>query len=78
MVQRRTREGEPLIIFGPLAVTTELPVWTPRQVFAAVEQAVEICRGRARLVLFTANTINPDIPLENVLAMYEAVGALRK
>ena len=28
----------------------------------------------ARLVLFTANTINPDVPLENVLAMYEAVG----
>ena len=75
VVQRRTREGEPLVIFGPLAVTTELPVWKPGQVFAAVEQAIELCRGRARLVLFTANTINPDVPLENVLAMYEAVGA---
>ena len=78
VVQRRTREGDPLIIFGPLAVTTELPVWNPRQVFAAVEQAIEICRGRANLVLFTANTINPDIPLENVWAMYEAVGARPK
>ena len=75
IVQRRTRDGEPLVIFGPLAVTTELPRWRPRQVFAAVEQAIEICRGRARLVLFTSNTINPDVPLENVLAMYEAVGA---
>ncbi len=75
LVQRRTRDGETLVIFGPLSVTTELPVWNARQVFAAVEQAIEICRGRARLVLFTANTINPDIPLENVYAMYDAVGA---
>ncbi len=76
MVQRRTREGEPLVIFGPLAVTTELPRWTPEQVKAAVTRAIDICRSRARLILFTANTINPDIPLENVYAMYEAVGAL--
>jgi len=75
LVQRRTRDGESLVIFGPLAVTTELPVWNPRQVFAAVEQALEICRGRANLVLFTANAINPDVPLENVRAMYEAAGA---
>lgn len=43
-----------------------------------VAHAIEICRGQARLVLFTANTINPDVPLENVDAMCEAVGALGK
>lgn len=75
LVQRRTRDGETLVILGPLAVTTELPVWNARQVYAAVEQAIEICRGRARLVLFTGNTINPDVPLANVYAMHEAVGA---
>jgi len=30
-------------------------------------------RGQADLVLFTANTINPDVPLENIRAMHEAV-----
>jgi len=76
MVERRTREGEPLIIFGPLAVTTELPVCTPEQVRRKVREAVELCRGKAHLVLFTSNTINPDVPLENIVAMHEAVGAL--
>ena len=76
IVQKRTRDGEPLLIFGPLSVTTELPVWSPKQVAAAVESAIETCRGKASLVLFTANTINPDIPLDNVFAMSEAVGAI--
>lgn len=76
LVKRRTREGEPLLIFGPLSVTTELPRMTPEQVVGRVRSAVETCRGKASLVLFTANTINPDIPLENVVAMSEAVGAI--
>ena len=72
LVERRTRDGEPLVIFGPLAVTTELPVCTPEQVEAKVCQAIEVCRGNASLVLFTGNTINPDVPLANILAMHRA------
>jgi len=73
LVHRKTRDGEPLIIFGPLAVTTELPVCTPEQIISKVKHAIEVCKGNASLALFTANTINPDVPLENILAMYEAV-----
>ena len=73
LVERRTRDGEPLLIFGPLAVTTELPVCTPDAIRAKVRRASEVCRGRASLVLFTANTINPDVPLANIRAMHEAV-----
>jgi len=72
LVQRRTRDGEPLLIFGPLAVTTELPVCTPDEIYAKVRQAIATCKGRAVLVLFTSNTINPDVPLENIRAMYHA------
>ena len=75
MAGKRTRDGEPLIIFGPLAVTTELPVCTPEEVRRKVHHAVDVCRGRASLALFHSNTINPDVPLENILAMHEAVGA---
>jgi len=75
IVERRTRDGEPLLVFGPLAVTTELPFCTPQQIERRVRHAVEVCRGRASLVVFTSNTINPDVPLENILAMYEAIGA---
>ena len=73
IVQKRTKEGKPLLIFGPLAVTTELPVYTPEQIKARVKQVVDICKGNADLALFTSNTINPDVPLENIYAMYEAV-----
>lgn len=75
LVERRTRDGEPLLIFGPLAVTTELPVLTPEEITAKVRHAIDICSGNASLVLFTANTINPDVPLENIRAMYRAVKA---
>ena len=72
LVERRTSEGEPLLIFGPLAVTTELPVMTPDEVTAKVHESIEICKGKASLVIFTGNTINPDVSLENIRAMYEA------
>ncbi len=75
LVQKRTREGDRLLIFGPLAVTTELPFLNPDEIRARVRHAIDICRGQADLVLFTGNTINPDVPLENIRAMYdEALG----
>lgn len=73
LVTRRTRDGEPLVIFGPLAVTTELPVCTPEGIHAKVREAIDVCKGNASLVLFTSNTINPDVPLANIKAMYSAV-----
>ena len=72
VVRRRSRDGEPLLIFGPLAVTTELPVLSPEEVAARVRRAIEVCRGNAHLALFTANTVNPDVPLANIHAMYAA------
>jgi hypothetical protein len=73
VIEKRTREGQPLIIFGPLSVTTDLLIYTPEQVRARVHQAIERCRGEANLVLFTSSSINPDVPLANVRALYEAV-----
>ena len=73
MAALRTPDGEPPVIFGPLAVTTELPVCTPEQIADKVRHAIRVCRDNgAGLCLFTANTINPDVPLENIIAMYEA------
>lgn len=72
IVKRRTREGEKLVIFGPLAVTTELPVCTPAQIREKVRHAIDVCKDDASLVMFTSNTINPDVPLENIKAMYAA------
>ena len=73
IVDLRTREGDPLIIFGPMSVTTTLPHGTPAEVRAEVGRAMETCRDRASLVFFTSNTIIPDVPLENVRAFWETV-----
>ena len=71
VAQKRTRNGEPLVVMGPLSVTTELPVLSPAAIRERVRHAINVCRGNAGLILFTANTINPDVPLANLLAMYE-------
>ena len=73
IVELRTRDGERLVIFGPLAVTTELPVYSAVQIREKVRDAIDICKDNASLLLFTSNTINPDVPLENIVAMHEAV-----
>lgn len=73
VIEKRTREGKPLLIFGPMSVTTELPVMSAKEVKERVKYVIDICKGNADLALFTSNTINPDIPVENIRAMYEAV-----
>lgn len=72
VAEKRTRDGDPLLIFGPLAVTTELPFCTREEIQEKVRHAIDVCRDRASLVICTSNTINPDVPLENIVAMYEA------
>ena len=73
IVRKRTRNKEPLLIFGPLSVTSELPVLSPEEIKDKIKDAIEICKNNANLVLFTSNTINPDVPIENIIAFYEAV-----
>jgi uroporphyrinogen decarboxylase len=73
IVDRRTRDGDPLLIFGPMQVTTTLPFGTPQEVAAEVQRAMAVCRDKASLVFFTSNTINPDVPLENIQAFWGAV-----
>jgi hypothetical protein len=72
IVELRTRNGDPLLIFGPMSVTTTLPNGTPEDVRVQVQKAMRICRDKASLVFFTSNTITPDIPLKNVRAFWQA------
>jgi len=77
IVNLRTRAGDPLIIYGPMSVTTTLPNGTPDDVRVEVRRAMEICRDQASLVFFTSNTIIPDTPLANIRAFWQAVQASR-
>jgi hypothetical protein len=71
LAKKRTRESKRLLIFGPLAVTTELPVLNTAEIRQHVRRAIEFARDRFDLVIFTGNTINPDVPLANIIAMHE-------
>ena len=66
IVRLRTGGNDPLIIFGPLSVTETLPFGSPEDVRREVRRAMDVCRDQASLAFFTSNTINPDVPLENV------------
>ena len=76
IVKTRTKEGEKLLVFGPFAVTTELPLWDPKRIRQRVRDVANLCKDQADLVFFTANTINPDVPLENLLALYDEINNL--
>ena len=73
IVERRTRDGDLLLIFGPLSVTETLPYGTPDDVCAEVHRAMAHCRDKASLVFFVSNTMNPDVPLENIRAYWQTV-----
>jgi len=77
LVERRTRDGGKLLIFGPLSVTTELPVLDPDGVRARVRHCADACRGKADLAFFTSNTVNPDVPVANIRAMHDEIGRYR-
>lgn len=73
----RTGAGDPLVIFGPMSVTTTLPYGSPEDVRAEVRRAMRLCRDKASLVFFTSNTINPDVPVENIRAYWDEVQSSR-
>ena len=73
IVNLRTHDGDPLLIFGPMPVTTTLPFGTPENIGAEVRRAMDLCRDRASLVFLTSNTITPDVPLENIRTFWRSV-----
>ena len=73
IVTKRTRSGGPLLIFGPMSVTTTLRYGTADDIKKEVCRAMSICRHDASLVFYTSNTIVPDIPLENIRTFWQAV-----
>ena len=73
IVEKRARNGDPLLIYGPMSVTRTLPHGTPDDVRAEVEWAANVCRDKASLVFFASNTLVPDVPLQNIQALWDTV-----
>jgi hypothetical protein len=73
IVDLRTHQGNPLLIFGPMEVVTIFRSGSPQDIRQEVKHSMDLCRDKASLVFFTSNTITPDIPLENIRTYWQAV-----
>jgi len=71
IMNMRGKSGKPLIIFGSISVTTILPFGTVEDVKRDVERCIDLAEGRGGFILCIANVAQPDVPVENIFAMYE-------
>jgi len=71
LAQMRSKSGDKLILLGSISVTITLPFGTVEDVKRDVERCIEIAAPGGGFVLAPTSTVGPDIPVENIFAMYE-------
>jgi hypothetical protein len=69
MASQRTIWGTRPILWGSVSVTRTLPFGTVDDVRADVDRCFETCSGGG-FVLAASSSIMPEVPVENILAMY--------
>jgi uroporphyrinogen-III decarboxylase len=67
----KQRFGSKVCLHGTMSCQQTLPFGTPDDVVREVEQRIECCGMDGGLILAPSNTVQPDVPLENLLALYE-------
>jgi uroporphyrinogen decarboxylase len=78
LAQMTDRHGDPLLIFGSISCRRTLPFGSPDDVRRAAQRCMDICKARGGgSVLFPDNTLGPDIPTENLFALYEYVTTVK-
>jgi uroporphyrinogen decarboxylase len=65
--------GEDLVFFGGIDVQELLPYKTPQEVKKEVTRRCNILGEDGGYIAAPAHNIQPDTPVENVMAMYEAI-----
>jgi len=73
VVDIKRRFGEQVCLHGTISCQQTLPFGTAAEVEAEVRQRIDCCGRDGGLILSPANTIQPDVPLENILAVYKTV-----
>lgn len=68
--------GAHICLHGTISTQQTLPRGTPQDVAAEVRRRIETFGARGGLIVAPAHNVQPDTPLENILAMYSAVGCL--
>jgi uroporphyrinogen-III decarboxylase len=68
----KKRYGNNLVLFGGLDVQDTLPFGSPDDVRSAVKKLVEVCGQGGGYILAPSHVMQPDVPLDNILAFYDS------
>lgn len=66
-----THEGEKLLLWGSVSVTTTLPFGTVDDVKKDVERCFRVAADAGGFALASTSSILPETPLENILALFD-------
>ena len=69
----KRRFGDNLTFWGTVDIQEIMPFGTPEDVFNEVKLRIETVGPNGGLIIGPSHNIQPDVPLENTLAFYEAV-----
>jgi len=69
----KTEYGQDLIFFGGVDIQDLLPNATPARIKSEVRRLIDILGRDGGYIVAPAHNIQPDTPVENVLAFYEAI-----
>jgi len=74
LTRMKAKDGKPLLLIGSIQVSTTLAFGTVETVKKDVERCINLAmegRGGGGYILGTDTNISPDVPPENIFAMYE-------
>jgi uroporphyrinogen decarboxylase len=69
----KERWGDRLALWGTIGTQTTMPFGTPEEVRAEVRRRIETVGREGGLVLGPTHSLEPDVPWENIVALYEAI-----
>jgi uroporphyrinogen decarboxylase len=76
-VEVKRRWGHRITLHGGISLQRTLPNGTPDEVRAEVNALIRDCGDDGGLVVFPSNVIQPDTPVENVIACFHAARDFR-
>ena len=71
-VEVKRRWGERITLYGCVSIQRTLPFGSAAEVRCEVEGLIRRCGYNGGLVLMPSNNIQPDTPVENIIACYHA------
>jgi uroporphyrinogen decarboxylase len=72
----KRRFGDQVCLHGTISCQKTLPFGTPDDVADEVRQRMSCCGQDGGLILCPSNNIQPDVPVENILALYDTARSI--